>query len=172
MDTGYIIRCLVDIIFQWLHLGIVMADVGPETETGRYYVTRWHRAWSSDISTQRGPDCIRHYNDTFSFHCLCLQGRSSDSECPLLRRWHSPSPCIHQVMTFANTEHPSPRYKRLVLYLQWWGECWSRGWHDGEDSRWCSNEEVAVQQSKVEDWEIQPSDIQVTMNSWENQNFF
>ena len=37
---GYIIRYLVDIIFQWLHLGIVMADVGPETETGRYYVTR------------------------------------------------------------------------------------------------------------------------------------
>ena len=36
---GYIIRYL-DIIFQWLHLGIVMADVGPETETGRYYVTR------------------------------------------------------------------------------------------------------------------------------------
>ena len=33
-------RCLVDIIFQWLHLGIVMADVGPETETGRYYVAR------------------------------------------------------------------------------------------------------------------------------------
>ena len=39
MDTSSI-RCLVDIMFQWLHLGIVMADVGPETETGRYYVTR------------------------------------------------------------------------------------------------------------------------------------
>ena len=37
---GYISRCLVDIMFQWLHLGIVMADVGPETETGRYYVAR------------------------------------------------------------------------------------------------------------------------------------
>ena len=37
---GYIIRCLVDIMFQWLHLGIVMADVGPQTETGRYYVAR------------------------------------------------------------------------------------------------------------------------------------
>ena len=37
---GYIIRCLVDIMFQWLHLGIVLADVGPETETGRYYVAR------------------------------------------------------------------------------------------------------------------------------------
>ena len=36
----YIIRCLVDIMFQWLHLGIVLADVGPETETGRYYVAR------------------------------------------------------------------------------------------------------------------------------------
>ena len=37
---GWMTRCLVDIIFQWLHLGIVMADVGPETETGRYYVAR------------------------------------------------------------------------------------------------------------------------------------
>ena len=33
-------RCLVDIMFQWLHLGIVLADVGPKTETGRYYVAR------------------------------------------------------------------------------------------------------------------------------------
>ena len=57
---------------------------------------------------------------------------------------HPPSPCA-------------------ACAVQWWGECWSRGWHDGEDSRWCSNEEVAVQQSKMEDWEIQPSEIQVIM---------
>ena len=37
---SWMTRCLVDIMFQWLHLGIVLADVGPETETGRYYVAR------------------------------------------------------------------------------------------------------------------------------------
>ena len=62
------------------------------------------------IDTQHDPDCICHYEDTFSFHCLSLQGRSSDCECPLLCRRHSPSPCIHQVTTFAKTEHPSHVY--------------------------------------------------------------
>ena len=92
--NGYIIRCLVDIISFFS--GSISA---------LSWLTWDQRRRRAGITWQ--GDCIYHYNKTFSVHCLCLQGRSSDCECPLLRRWHSPSPRIHQVTTFAKTEHPS-----------------------------------------------------------------
>ena len=32
---------------QWLHLGIVLADVGPEKHPEQYYVARWVSRYST-----------------------------------------------------------------------------------------------------------------------------
>ena len=55
---------------QWLHLGIVLADVGPEKHPEQYYVARWVSRYSTvKYSTvqYRWVQISHEGNNIFSF---------------------------------------------------------------------------------------------------------